>query len=155
MPQLNKGGKYVFGISLIGDDGSLVIPPEAADEYHIELDDTVIIFSGSRSTGGFCVTRPGLLRPSALGHILDELPGVEGRTVPAGELVRYKGRRYAWLPVGGQATLAIPARTMADLEIAPGTRLLCIRSSDIAFTMGAKGPLWERARSYAGEIPSF
>lgn len=50
--------------------------------------------TGSKSTGGFCVTRQGLLLPS-------------------------------------------------------------IRSSDIAFTMGAKGPLWERAKHFDGEIPLF
>ena len=31
--------------------------------------------------------------------------------------------------------------------------LLSIRSSDIAFTMGAKGPLLEKAETYDGEIP--
>ena len=33
--------------------------------------------------------------------------------------------------------------------------LLSIRSSDIAFTMGAKGPLLEKAENYDGEIPLF
>ena len=34
-------------------------------------------------------------------------------------------------------------------------RLLCVRSSDIAFTMGAKGPLLEKAAQLDGEIPQF
>lgn len=42
---------------------------------------------------------------------------------------------------------------MDFLEIVPGNELLSIRSSDIAFTMGAKGPLLEKAQSYEGEIP--
>ena len=33
--------------------------------------------------------------------------------------------------------------------------LLCIRSSDIAFTLGAKGPLLERAERYEGVIETF
>ena len=33
--------------------------------------------------------------------------------------------------------------------------LLSIRSRDIAFTMGAKGPLLEKAENYDGEIPFF
>ena len=37
---------------------------------------------------------------------------------------------------------------MKFLDIKPGTILLSIRSSDIAFTMGAKGPLLEKARNY-------
>ena len=37
----------------------------------------------------------------------------------------------------------------------PQMRLRSIRSSDIAFTMGAKGPLWESAKHFDGEIPLF
>lgn len=41
------------------------------------------------------------------------------------------------------------------LKIKPGMELLSIRSSDIVFTMGAKGPLLEKTENYAGEIPLF
>lgn len=37
----------------------------------------------------------------------------------------------------------------------PQMQLLSIRSSDIAFTMGAKGPLSERASPFDGELPLF
>lgn len=32
----------------------------------------VYLFTGSKVTGGFCVTRRGLLKPSKLGHILTD-----------------------------------------------------------------------------------
>ena len=41
------------------------------------------------------------------------------------------------------------------LRVEQGMYLLSIRSSDIAFTMGAKGPLLERAKNYDGEIPVY
>ena len=44
---------------------------------------------------------------------------------------------------------------MDFLKIKPGMQLLSIRSSDIAFTMGAKGPLLEKSKNYDGEIPVF
>lgn len=44
---------------------------------------------------------------------------------------------------------------MAFLGLKSGVRLLSIRSSDIAFTMGAKGPLLEKAEHFDGEIPTF
>ena len=40
-------------------------------------------------------------------------------------------------------------------NLKPEMRLLSIRSSDIAFTMGAKGPLLEKAARFDGEIPLF
>ena len=35
MTQMNKGGKFIFGKSLIRTDGTLRIPPQAMEEYHI------------------------------------------------------------------------------------------------------------------------
>ena len=44
---------------------------------------------------------------------------------------------------------------LAFLNLTSGMRLLSIRSSDIAFTMGAKRPLLERAAGFDGKIPMF
>ena len=74
MPQMNKGGKFIFGKSLIRSDGSLQFPPQAIQEYNIATEGKVYLFTGSKSTGGFCVTRKGLLEPSKLGHIVTETP---------------------------------------------------------------------------------
>ena len=93
MPQMNKGGKFVFGESVIRPDGWVRLPPQAAEEYRIASEGKAYLFTGSKMTGGFCVTRQGLL--------------------------------------------------------------LSVRSSDIAFTMGAKGPLLEKAAQLDGEIPQF
>jgi hypothetical protein len=44
---------------------------------------------------------------------------------------------------------------MNELSLCIGTELLSIRSSDIAFTMGAKGPLLEKAHNYTGKIQRY
>ena len=44
---------------------------------------------------------------------------------------------------------------MNELNLCIGTELLSIRSSDIAFTMGAKGPLLEKAHNYTGKIQRY
>lgn len=56
MPQLNKGGKYVFGWSVIGAEGTIHFPTMALSEYNLTSDPEIIIFTGSEVTGGFCVT---------------------------------------------------------------------------------------------------
>ena len=63
MPQMNKGGKFIFGKSLIREDGVIQFPEQAIREYDITVEGR---FTGSKSTGGFCVTRKGLLEPSKL-----------------------------------------------------------------------------------------
>lgn len=155
MPQMNKGGKFVFGKSLIHDDGSVRIPTLAVEEYQIALEGRVYLFTGSKATGGFCVTRRGLLQPSKLGHILVDMPALLNYESAEGSFVRYKGRSYCWASITKEGVLGLSPEMMDVLAVVPSMELLSIRSSDIAFTMGAKGPLLERAASYEGEMPFF
>ena len=46
-------------------------------------------------------------------------------------------------------------RMLSFLQLEPGMRLLSIRSSDISFAMGAKGPLLEKAAHFQVEMPLF
>lgn len=45
--------------------------------------------------------------------------------------------------------------TLSVLNLQSGMELLSIRSRDIAFTMGAKGPLLEKAHNFQGEIARY
>lgn len=94
MPQLNRGGKFVFGKSLVRSDFSLILPPQAIEEYGICGEGRVYLFTGAKATGGFCVTRKGLLAPSLLGHILRENPDLEEYALAQGAFLPYKGRKY-------------------------------------------------------------
>lgn len=155
MPQMNKGGKFIFGSSVIREDGRIQLPAQAVQEYRITLEKRIYIFTGSKATGGFCVTRKGLLRPSKLGHILTDTPGLLNYAAPRGQFIRYKGRFYCWIDITEEGQIVLTREMMDFLHLEPNMQLLSIRSSDIAFTMGAKGPLLERAEAYQGDIPAF
>ena len=86
MPQLSRGGKFIFGESQIRPDGCVRFPPQAVTEYGIASEGRIYLFTGSGSTGGFCVTRQGLLLPSQLGHILTDLPELLRYEAPEGAL---------------------------------------------------------------------
>lgn len=155
MPQMNKGGKFIFGKSLIRKDGSVQLPKQAIEEYEIIRDKKVYLFTGSKSTGGFCVTRMGLLKPSKLSHILTDNPNLLNYTSKYGEFIKYKGRSYCWVDISETGQIILTQGMMDFLHIKPNMQLLSIRSSDIAFTMGAKGPLLEKSEGYKGVISLF
>lgn len=155
MPQMNKGGKFIFGESVIRPDGLMQLPAQAVEEYRIASEGRVYLFTGSKATGGFCVTRRGLLLPSKLGHILTETTTLLRYEAPEGRFLPYKGRAYCWTAISEAGEIRLTDAMMAFLRLEPGMRLLTIRSSDIAFTMGAKGPLLEKAERFDGEIPIF
>lgn len=129
MPQLNKGGKFVFGKSLIREDGSLQIPPQAVEEYAICSEGRVYLFTGAKATGGFCVTRRGLLLPSKLGHILEENPALRDYALLEGSFIPYKGRKYCWLAVSPDGWLRLTPAMLQVLDLAPGQKLMAVRSS--------------------------
>lgn len=88
MPQLNKGGKFVFGLSVVRDDLTIHIPPQALSEYNATQDGKVIIFTGSKITGGFCVTTYSLLSSSKLKHILEDCPALRDGLLSEGEFIQ-------------------------------------------------------------------
>lgn len=155
MTQLNKGGKFVFGLSVIRPDLTIHFPPQVLSEYDATQDGKVIIFTGSKITGGFCVTTYLLLSNSKLKHILEECPMLRDCRISEGEFIPYKGRKYAWLSIDKSGVIKMPQNTLSVLELQAGMELLSIRSSDIAFTMGAKGPLLEKAHSFRGDIERY
>ena len=155
MPQMNKGGKFIFGKSLIREEGVLQFPEQAIREYDITVEGRVYLFTGSKSTGGFCVTRKGLLETSKLGHILAETPSLKDYTVKQGKFIKYKGRSYAWVDITDEGKIVLTNEMMSFLRIKLGMKLLSIRSSDIAFTMGAYGRLVEESKKHEDEIPVF
>lgn len=155
MPQMNKGGKFVFGKSLLRQDLTIHLPPQALAEYGAATEGKVFLFTGSKSTGGFCVTRKGLPEPSKLGHILAENPALQQYQTVPGQLIPYKGRAYCWVDISEQGVIQLSQSLLHGLSLEVGMQLLSIRSSNIAFTMGARGPLLERSYHFHGEIALY
>ena len=155
MPQMNKGGKFIFGKSIIRKDGIVQIPEQAIQEYNITSEGIVYLFTGSKSTGGFCVTRKGLLEPSKLGHILYDNPELKDYSAPQGTFIKYKGRSYAWVKISKDGKIVLTDEMLSFLKLDIGMKLLSIRSSDIAFTMGAYGRLLEESLKHENEIPVY
>ncbi len=119
------------------------------------VESKVYLFTGSKVTGGFCVTRKGLLEPSKLGHILTDNPVLQNYQTTEGEFIKYKGRSYCWINISENGVIQLNLHILDFLNLKIGMELLSIRSSDIAFTMGATDPLLERANNYEGEIKIY
>lgn len=121
MPQISKGGKWVFGWCVIGASGEMRIPPKACTEYGFQPGVRVFFLRGSRRSGGFSVGRlekltgtdnPLMLRSLGLGVILDD--------------------GMVLIPPG--------------IEFQPEERLLAVRGSGFAVVFLRQGPIFEAAR---------
>lgn len=105
MPQITKGGKFIFGLSIINDDYSIQLPSMAIEEYDITIEGKVILISGSKRTGGFCVSRKGLIEKSEINGLLTANPILNDYKTSEGEFIQYKGRRYCWLNIQSNGIL--------------------------------------------------
>lgn len=151
MDQAKTGGSSLFGWCEIKDNGQLQLPAAALTAYGLNAAPAVIFYLGSSQTGGLCITSRVLLESSPLSEIVTDLPDLVSYAMPAGETHNYKGRAYGWLSLSGSGALSLPAPLLDRLELGAGSRLLAIRGSNMAFTLGAKGPLLEVAQALSGK----
>jgi hypothetical protein len=117
MPQLEKGGKWVFGWVVVRPGIKITIPPEAHREYGFQAGEEILFTRGSRRSGGFGIGRatkfPALLRQRAL---------AQGR-------------------MGRKGQVALPS----EVNMQVSDRLLVVRGSGYALGFLAQGPIYEEA----------
>ncbi len=145
MPQLVKGGKFVFGLSRIGRNGSIVIPPAAMNEYGFKDGDRAILMSGSRKSGGFGLTRKEILEKSELSVLIRDLPGLRDFSLPEAETVRHRGRFFCWTVIADGGCINVPLKTLAGYGCTPGNLLVVGRGSYLSIAFIARGLIMEEA----------
>ena len=129
MPQLAKGGKWVFGWCVVGPDCEIQIPSQAYAEYGFLAGETVIIVRGSQRSGGFGIWRQDVLAQAQISLQL-----------------RCLGR--ARIGEEGRVTLS------QEAGVQPGERLLAARGSGLALGFLQRGPIYEEAMEHA-EVEIF
>jgi hypothetical protein len=118
MPQLAKGGKWVFGWVVVGQNREIRVPPEAWLEYGFQTRDDILLTSGSRRSGGF---------------------GIGRRDVLAGSPIL--SRTWAEGTIAGQGMVSLPQ----SVDVQTGERLLAVRGSGLALGFLTRGPIYEEA----------
>lgn len=147
MPQLVKGGKYMFAWTRVGNDGRIVVPPEALAGYRLEEGENLVLRYASRTSRGFVLGSPRRLERTVLGIVLKDCPQLGGFLIPEGEIIEYKGRPYAWACLRGGA-ISVPPRTLERFGVHIGDRLAVIRGSGLAVSFIVQGPIVEEAKRH-------
>jgi hypothetical protein len=124
MPQLAKGGKWVFGWVVVGPRREIRIPPEAYAEYGFQAGEEVVFLAGSHTSRGFSIGRPERLQRLEI-PLIQRATG-RGRINEGGKIL---------LPPG--------------IDIPPGERLLAGRGSGLALAFIQQGRIFEEALQHA------
>lgn len=145
MPQLVKGGKYVFGWTEISPDGCIRIPPEAASEYSFSTDEKVFILSGSKTSGGFSINRESVISKVELFTIIERNDDLRNFRTGEGIPVKEGNRYICWTTIRNNGTICLPVETLKKYGVNPGDRLAVGRGSYVGVSMLAKGRIVEEA----------
>ncbi len=140
MPLLAKGGKFVYGWSVISPERKVIIPPQIIQEYKLPENGKIILMSSSKVSGGFSITTKAMLKQSKLNVIVNDNPELAEYSLPEGMTIKYKGRKYCWVTMENKI-IRLPKQTMEAYDVKVNDKLLSIRSSNIAFTLIVKGPI--------------
>jgi hypothetical protein len=125
MPRLVKGGKWVYGWVVVGRRGEITIPPQAWRGFGFQAGEEAVFVSGSRRSGGFAISTPGLTS-----EVSDRLGGAT-----LGVLAR--GRFDA-------GCIVLPQQ----VGVKPGARLLAVRGSRYGLGFVARGPIYVEAERH-------
>jgi hypothetical protein len=145
MPQLVKGGKYVFGWSPVGQGGCIRIPPEALVEYGFLPDEHVFILTASVSSGGFIITRKPVILGSGMASIITSIPRLAEYSIAEGSVIRSGKRNVCRTTIDKDGRFVLPMQSLACYGISEGSRLLATRGSYVGLSMLMKGPIIEEA----------
>ncbi len=147
MPQLVKGGKFVYGWTRVGEEGRLIVPGEALAEYRLPESAKLILMPGSRTSGGFALASAESLRLSVVGIVLTATPQLGEFRLPAGAVVEYRERPYCWAELRGGG-VTVPVATLARYGVRTGDSLLAIRGSGLGIGFIVRGPIVAAAKRH-------
>ncbi len=122
MPQLAKGGKWVFGWVIVGKDGRIQIPNDAYEEYGFREGEEVIFTRTSKTSGGFGIARKEIFDQSKL-----------GTTHHLASTIMETDREVILHP---------------QLDASPGDKLLAVRGSYLSLSFLKHGPIIDEAEKH-------
>jgi hypothetical protein len=158
MPQLVKGGKYIYGWVSIQPDGRIRIPDEAFDEYHFRTGEKIIMLSGSKTSGGFSIIKPETIKTSMIGqHITDAIglsKDIHSFTTWQSTPVHAGNRWISWTFLDHDKKICISAELLQRLGLETGGKLLVGRGSGLGPAFIARGQIYGAALKH-GHIPTF
>jgi hypothetical protein len=158
MPQLVKGGKYVFGWTKLNPDLRIRIPDETYHEYHLNRSEKLIIISGSKTSGGFGVVAPDSLIKSKMGSGITYLAGYikesDSFSTEKLEILRSGKRFITWTCLDKEKYFTLSDKLADLLNIRINDKLLVARGSGVGPAFIARGRIYDEALKHKN-IPEF
>ncbi len=148
MPQLVKGGKYVFGWTIVRINRDIFIPDEAYLEYGFINDEKAILMSGSKKSGGFGLSSKRLLADTPIGNLLTKYPDLLNYKINEGAIKKINNRIFSWVNIKKEKSIKLTENLLDAFNIKINKKLLVARGSGLALGFITSGPIYEEAKKH-------
>ncbi len=152
MPQLVKGGKYIFGWSIITSERRIRIPDEAFDEYKFQSGEKLIIVSGSKASGGFSIIGINTFLKSEFVMPLIKRLGYSNESdtfkLEMNKIVFKGARWFCWTGIDKEKYFKISSELIELIGVKKGDKLLVGRGSGIGPAFISKGLIVNEAKKH-------
>lgn len=149
MPQLVKGGKYIFGWTVIGKNFNVRIPDETYEEYKLDKTDKLILMSGSNASGTLIVNTPDSILHSKFGdRILQAVRynrEQDAFNINKLEIVMLGKRLLSWTSLDKEKCFQLSDTLIEKMKFYKGQRLLVGRGSGVGPAFLSKGKIYQEA----------
>ena len=147
MPQLVKGGKYVFGWSKVSKEGRIRLPLEAIEEYQLNPNDKVFVIRGSKTSGGFSVIKEMVFLNSSLATALKRNSSSASLDIEKNITLPFGKRMICWTKIK-DVSIHLPLDTLEKFGVMPGNHLLSVRGSGLGVGLIVRGSIIEEAKKH-------
>jgi bifunctional DNA-binding transcriptional regulator/antitoxin component of YhaV-PrlF toxin-antitoxin module len=149
MPQLVKGGKYIFGWSAVNKDGRIAIPNEAREEYDLKVYDKIFIIQGSKASKGFAITTKRRIKNSILINILKNIPALFNFDKLDNGYIEKNNKIYTWSIIDDKGYFQIDSKILNKYFVNVNDKLLVGRGSGFALAFIKTGMIVEEALKHS------
>ena len=129
MPSLmpgTPGTKEAYGLSVVGQDGTVRIPPKAFARYQWKAGDFAIAVTTHRGEGGFALLNKSRAETTVFRKYVDQIrkPNVAHW---------FQDKAYALILIG-QETICLAPGLLDAFHLNPGDRLMSVKSTTVALS---------------------
>ena len=129
MPSLEPGkpgAKEAFGISVIGTDGTVRIPPKAFAHYDLHAGDEAVAVTTHRGEAGFALQNKARAEATVFRKYIAQLERPD-------EICRFQEKAYARIRMG-DGMLRLSPELLTAFHLKPGDRLMSVKSTTVALS---------------------
>jgi bifunctional DNA-binding transcriptional regulator/antitoxin component of YhaV-PrlF toxin-antitoxin module len=145
MPQLVKGGKYVFGWSLVKSSGTIRVPEEARNEYRLKPNDRLYVLQASKTSKGFAITTRKLIKNSIFNETIRKIPNLFSFCLLENGYAVYENKTYTWTVMDCSGYLKIDPNILEKYSVSINDKLLVGRGSRYALAFIKQGTIVNEA----------